>query len=455
MSDNQSNSQSPQSNANHKWLKKLPLLAVPALGLMLFTACNNQRAVTPQPAGKPTVTIVKPQPPVVVQKPVIKNPVTKRPIIQPAPQNYLSFDQWKADFTQRAIARGYSADMVSRLMAGASLNSNVISSDKNQAEFVKMPWEYADSAVSGGRVSRGQSKVAEQRSLLSGLEARYGVDAEIIGAIWGMESSFGAVTGSSYLPSSLGSLAFEGRRRDFAEEQLTALMTLVNRGDVAWHQLDGSWAGGMGHTQFIPKTWLDYGVDGDYDGRRSPWSTSDALSSTANYLASSGWVRGIDPFVEVRLPASFNYNYVDSKQSGSAWQSMGVQPLGGYLNAGTAYELWLPAGKDGPALLLSPNFDAIKVYNNSNNYALGVSLLARALEGRGGLQTSWPRFEQPLSGYQVKNLQQRLTDMGYDPKGVDGVVGTNTRKAFARWQSDNGQIPDGFISQRSASGLIY
>ena len=317
-----------------------------------------------------------------------------------------------------------------------------------------MPWDYADSAVSSGRVSTGQRKFNEQRSYLSSLESRYGVPAEIIAAIWGMESSFGAVTGNSYIPSSLASLAYDGRRQAFAEEQLLALADLLQRGDVYWSQLDGSWAGGMGETQFIPKTWLDYGVDGDYNGHRNPWSTKDALASTANYLNASGWVRGAAPFYEATLPASFDYSLVGTKQTAARWASMGLDTIEDVnLDANTMMELWLPAGKDGPILLLSPNFDVIKVYNNSSNYALGVSLLGKAITGQSGLRTSWPRYERPLSTVQVKNLQRRLTSAGYDTKGADGIIGTNTRKAFQRWQAANGQTPDGFITQRSAVSL--
>lgn len=136
------------------------------------------------------------------------------------------------------------------------------------------------------------------------------------------------------------------------------------------------------------------------------------------------------------------------------WQNLGVQFITPNAPMDAMAELWLPAGKEGPAILLTKNFDAIKVYNNSSNYAMGVSLLAKAIIGQPGLQQSWPRYEQPLATYEVRQLQQRLTAMGYDTKGSDGVVGTNTKLAFQRWQADHNQIPDGFISKRSASGLI-
>lgn len=424
------------------------------LPILVASGCATQQVQQTKPIRQGNVQItqtqtIKPKPVVIQQQTVIKP--------KPAPQpTYRNFSDWKSDFSMRAMSSGYNASDVQRLLASAYLNEKVISLDSGQPEFSKMPWDYADSAVSDGRVSNGKRKFSQQRSYLAQLESQYGVNAEIVAAIWGMESSYGAVTGSSYLPSALASLAYDGRRQEFAETQLLSLIQLLQRGDISWSQLDGSWAGGMGQTQFIPGTWLDYGVDGDGDGHRNPWSTADALASTANYLGKSGWVRGLAPFYEVTLPASFDYSTVGSKQSFSQWRSMGVTTLdGAYLDSGTQLELWLPAGKDGPALLLSPNFDVIKVYNNSSNYALGVSLLGKAIAGQGGLQKSWPRYERPLSTIQVTNLQQRLTSAGYDTKGADGVIGTNTRKAFQRWQSANGQTPDGFITQRSASSLIW
>lgn len=422
--------------------------------LLLLAGCaSQQQAQVPQkPVRNANVQITENQT-IQKPKPVVVRPVTPKP--KPESKTYYSsFEDWKADFSRRAIASGQSPSDVQRLLASANLNHQVISLDSGQPEFSKMPWDYADSAASDGRVSTGRRKFAEQGSYLSSLESRYGVNSEIIAAIWGMESSFGAVTGTSYLPSALSSLAYDGRRREFAESQLLALMTLLQRGDVSWSQLDGSWAGGMGQTQFIPETWLKHGVDGDNNGHKNPWSTADALASTANYLSNSGWVRGLAPFYEVRLPAGFDYSTVGNKLPAARWAALGVDTIDDvFLDANTQMELWLPAGKEGPALLLSPNFDVIKVYNNSSNYALGVSLLGRAIARQPGLRQPWPRYERPLSTSQVTQLQNRLTQAGYDTKGADGIIGTNTKKAFQRWQSANGQIPDGFITQRSAAAL--
>ena len=427
-------------------LKKQYLTLMPAL---VMVGCTSQQAMQKKPVRQGGVEITQTQ---TVQVKPTPAPVVKP---QPAPKpSYNSFYDWKSDFSMRAISSGYDAGVIRRLLDSAYLNQQVISLDSGQPEFSKMPWEYVDSAVSSGRVSVGKRKFAEQRAFLSQLESQYGVDAEVIAAIWGMESSYGAVTGSSDLPSSLASLAYDGRRQQFAEAQLLSLATLLERGDVSWSQLEGSWAGGMGQTQFIPETWLKQGVDGDGNGHRNPWATGDALASTANYLSNSGWVRGLAPFYEATVPASFDYSVVGSKQPAARWAAMGVDTIDDvYLDANTEMELWLPAGKDGPVLLLSPNFDVIKVYNNSSSYALGVSLLGKTIDGQSGLRKSWPRYERPLSTTQVTNLQRRLTSMGYDTKGADGIVGTNTRMAFQRWQADNGQIPDGFITQSSASSL--
>lgn len=424
-------------------------LLLPAL---MIVGCTG-----PKPAPQPTKPIRQGNVQVTQTQTITVQPapVVRPVVVAPTPKtNYNSFSDWKSDFAMRAMASGNDASTIQRLLDSTYLNQQAISLDSGQPEFSKMPWEYADSAVSSGRVSTGKRKFSDQRSYLSGLESKYGVNAEIIAAIWGMESSYGAVTGNSYIPSSLASLAYDGRRRDFAEDQLLALATLLQRGDVSWSQLDGSWAGGMGETQFIPDTWLKQGVDGDFNGHRNPWSTADALASTANYLSNSGWVRGLAPYYEATIPSTFDYSSVGTKQPAARWAAMGVDTIEDVnLNANTMMELWLPAGKDGPVLLLSPNFDVIKVYNNSSNYALGVSLLGKALNGQSGLRQSWPRYEQPLSTGQVMNLQRRLTSSGYDTKGADGIVGTNTRNAFQRWQAANGQTPDGFISQRSASSL--
>lgn len=409
------------------------------------TPMYNSHAVIHSQTGTTTFSNSQPQPIVQYQNPVVQQP-----------RFYSNFNDWKNDFISRASASGTNRTItiLERLLANAEYNERVVASDRNQAEFAKMAWDYADSAVSSSRVSQGKRQYANQSSVLKRAENQYGTSASIVTAIWGMESSYGQGMGNASLASSLATLAYEGRRRDFAESQLLSLAKLIERGDLDWSQLKGSWAGGMGHTQFIPHTWLHEGVDGNQDGRKSPFNTADALSSTASYLANAGWVRGLSPFYEVRLPANFDFRQLNDKKTMQQWQASGLQSLNGTLPSHEMAELWLPAGREGPALLLTKNFSAIKVYNNSSNYALGVSLLARAIIGQSGLQKDFPRYEKSLATYQVERLQKRLTALGYDTKGIDGKLGQNTRLAFWRWQLDNGQVADGFISERSARILL-
>ncbi|SIS03717.1 lytic murein transglycosylase [Moraxella cuniculi DSM 21768] len=424
----------------------------------LLASCSSTPTPQKSPERKPIQVVqATPQQPIIVTKPT-KEPAaatTTTATTTPDKMVYGSFNQWRDDFIRRATASGVNGTILNNLMATASLNERVIELDRSQAEFSKMPWEYVESAASSNRISQGKNKLAENLSTLASAESLYGTPKEITTAIWGMESSFGAGMGSMNLVNALSSLAYDGRRRSFAENQLIAMVRMIERGDVSASQLQGSWAGGMGHTQFIPSTWLSEGVDGDNDGRKNPWQRSDALTSTASYLANAGWVRGLAPFYEVRLPAGFDYSLLGKKQSLDAWKNLGLLAAGEPFAGEAQAELWLPAGANGPALLLTKNFEVIRVYNNSSSYALGVALLAKRIAGGDNLLKSWPRHEQPLSRTQVQNLQRNLTAQGYDTQGVDGVAGSNTRKAFARWQADNGQIPDGFISQRTAGNLAW
>lgn len=407
-----------------------------ALFFSLLTACVSQN-----PPNTPQITQNPPPP----ANPA-NNPNFPENTAQAA--NYLA---WKEDFINRAIAHNISPKTVHQLMDSAVEKHSVSSSDKNQAEFVKSIWEYVEGAVSQTRINNGRAKLASVKQVT----ASSPVPAEIVAAIWGVESGYGANTGNIKLADSLGTLAYEGRRRKFAEEQLIALMRLLDSGDLDWHPLTGSWAGGMGDTQFIPATWQQFGVDANGDGRRNAWTTSDALASTANYLAKSGWIRSVAPIYEVQLPQKFDYSLIGAKKTCEQWRQLGLNILDASFNPQTEATLWLPAGINGPKLLQTKNFSVIKVYNHSDNYALAVSLLARAIGGGSAkFHTDWPRGEGKLSRSQIAQIQTRLTQLGFDTKGNDGVAGTNTRRAFSNWQKANGQIPDGFMSPRSAAPLL-
>ena len=401
----------------------------------LLTACGTRPPLLP----------VEP-----VQPPL--EPETPAQPAQPA-----NFAEWQQAFARRAAAAGIADSDIQQLLARTHYEEKVVSADRKQPELNKMVWAYLDNAVSDDRIRKGRAQLARYRDLLQQIEAQTGVGAAYIVAFWGMESAYGENTGNVDLIQALSTLAYEGRRRDFAEQQLIALLQLIERGDVGWDELRGSWAGGMGHTQFIPTTFLQYGVDGNGDGRRDPWQIEDALASTANYLSQSGWQRGQRWGREVSLPAAFDYHDIDQTLPLAQWGQRGVRQVSGAAlpQENLHATLWLPAGHSGPALLLYPNFKTIKVYNNSSSYALAIGLLADGISGNGGgIRAAWPRDEQALSRDDVQRLQQALTAAGYDTKGTDGILGANTRSAFRQWQAASGQIPDGFISQRSAAALI-
>lgn len=371
-----------------------------------------------------------------------------------------SFSQWRDQFRTRALAAGISPATFERAFAGVSPNNEVLERDAYQPEFTRPIWEYLDSAVSENRISTGRSKAQEKRALIRAIEQRYGVDGPIVLAIWGLESGFGAQFGNIPVIESMATLAYEGRRRDFAEEQLIAALKILEAGDITPERMVGSWAGAMGHTQFIPTSFLAYAVDFDGDGRRDVWHAEDALASTANYLGNSGWRHGAPVAVEIRLPDGFDYAEAGdgTRRSAAEWSARGIRAVGGALPNGEDVEILLPAGAKGPAFAAYPNFRTILRYNNATSYALAVSQLASRIAGGPGIQASWPRGDRMLSRDETKELQRRLTALGYETQGVDGIVGPNSRAAVRRFQRDRGMVPDAYVSTsllqavRSAGG---
>ncbi|MCL5776032.1 lytic murein transglycosylase [Limibaculum sp. FT325] len=371
------------------------------------------------------------------------------PEIAPAPQ--VSFAEWRAAFRGRALAEGIRAGVFDAAFAGVEPNARVIELDRFQPEFARPIWEYLDSAVSDSRIATGRRMAVEKAALLDAIEARHGVDREVVLAIWGLESAYGASYGSIPVIESLATLAHDGRRRDFAEAQLLAALRILQSGDVAPGRMVGSWAGAMGHTQFIPTSFLDYAVDFTGDGRRDVWApdAADALASTANYLAAFGWTRGAPVAVEARLPAGFDFMAADesTRRPAAEWSAMGVTTASAAaLPPGEGVSILLPAGAAGPAFAVYPNFGVIRRYNNATSYALAVSHLAERIGGAGPYMTAWPRGERPLSRSETVELQERLTAMGLDTQGVDGIVGPNTRAAIRAFQLREGLTPDGYLS---------
>lgn len=362
-----------------------------------------------------------------------------------------SFEHWLADFQRRALAQGVDPDILQQATRELTPDPAVIRADQHQPEFSRPVCEYLDGAVSTIRVNSGQRLLDEHADLLAAIEQRFGVDRHILVAIWGLESNFGGNMGSRKVVRSLATLAHEGRRPEFAETQLLAALKILQRGDVAVDAMVGSWAGAMGQTQFIPTTYNSHAVDFDGNGKRDIWgSEADALASAANYLSASNWQSGQPWGFEIRLPNGFDYASADlnQRQSLAHWRDHGVHlpSSADQLDDDSLAAILLPAGHRGPAFMVLDNFRSIMRYNSSTSYALAIGLLSERLQGRGQVQASWPTQDQPLSRDHRLELQQLLSDTGFEPGGVDGILGANTRAAIRRFQQQQAMAADGYAN---------
>lgn len=360
-------------------------------------------------------------------------------------------DQWIAGFRPRALSAGIAPATFDRAFQGLRYNEAVIEKDRNQAEFTRTIWDYLDSAVSDLRVEKGKAALQKHRRTLDRLEMTYGVPAEVITAVWGLESSFGANRGDIPVIEALATLAHDGRRGPFFEAQLIDALKILQSGDVDLNAFTGSWAGAMGHTQFIPSSYHSFAVDFDGDGRRDIWSDdpTDALASAAAYLAKSGWRPGLPWGIEVTLPDDINYMLAGNGQSKpvSDWAALGLRDAtGGALPDIGPAELLLPAGAKGAAFLITPNFRAIERYNTADAYVIAVGHLSDRIAGLPPIRAAWPREDRALTGPERRELQERLTAAGFDTKGVDGKIGPNTLAALRAFQRSIGMVPDGYAS---------
>ncbi|WRH62794.1 MAG: lytic murein transglycosylase [Fuscovulum sp.] len=341
--------------------------------------------------------------------------------LRPVPNG--AYDAWVASFRDRATAQGISQPTLSAAFQGTGYLPGVVTRDRNQTETSRSLEDYLSIAVSDERVAKGRAAFARHRGTLNALQARYGVDAEIITAIWGLESFYGERRGDVPVISACSTLAFDGRRGPFFEQQLIAALQILQNGDIPAARMTGSWAGAMGHTQFIPTSYLQFAVDFTGDGRRDIWSEdpTDALASTAAYLQRNGWTPGLRWGGEV----------------GSGGPSGGViQPQLG-----------------GPSFNTTANFRAIKQYNNSDAYAIGVGHLADRIGGAGPLQGSFPPDANGLTKQDRITLQQRLTARGFDTQGSDGVIGANSEAAIRAYQASQGLPVTGTPSQALLQSL--
>ncbi|MGJ8618102.1 MAG: lytic murein transglycosylase [Sulfitobacter sp.] len=361
--------------------------------------------------------------------------------------------EWIKGFRIRALDQGISAATFDTALRGVSYDAQVIKRDRNQSEFTKTIWDYLDTAVSDLRIQNGRSALAKWDDTLTKIEAEFGVEKEIIVAIWGLESAYGTFRGSGSVMNSLATLAYDARRSEFFEGELINALKILQSGDTTPDQMTGSWAGAMGHTQFMPSSFNAHAVDYDKNGKRNIWGDDpvDALASTAAYLKHFGWVEGQPWGTEVNVPEGFDYLLANREiqKLPSDWAAMGVMDVNGNTvqDHGLASVL-LPAGAEGAAFLVFSNFEVIEHYNTADAYVIGVGHLSDRIRGDIPIQHSWPRADRALTYDERVELQERLTAAGFDTVKIDAKMGPLTVGAVRAFQQAKGIIPDGYPSLR-------
>ena len=360
-----------------------------------------------------------------------------------------TFDSWLVAFKVEALAAGISQATLDSAMTNLKPIDKVIELDRDQPEFTSTFWDYLGKRVVDKRIAEGQVKLSENKKLLKRVEADYGLQPHYLMAFWGLETNFGSYMGDFPVIDALATLAWDERRSAFFRSELLDALTIIDQGHITARDMVGSWAGAMGHFQFLPSTFLAHATDADGDGRKNIWSSlDDAFASAGKYLADSGWNAGQPWGHEVLLPDDFPWEQADvtNLQPVSTWAKLGVKRAnGGKLKDIDAIgALVLPAGWQGPAFLALNNFLVILEWNNSWFYAISVGHLADRIDGAEGFRAKAPASEERLTRDEITAMQGYLTTLGYDTGKADGKVGPNTRKALRAWQKAQGLPADAF-----------
>jgi membrane-bound lytic murein transglycosylase B len=336
------------------------------------------------------------------------------------------FDAFVARLKPDAMRAGVSSATFDRAFRGLTVDREAIEKSQYQPEFKQTMAQYIDTRVSDTRIQAGRDDYRQWADTLARVERTYGVDRYVVLAVWGMETNYGDSMGGHNVIEALATLACcQPRRPEFFRKELIAALQIVQHGDITPDKMIGSWAGAMGHTQFMPTSYKVYAADGDGDGKRDIWtSVPDALASTANYLRKHGWQHGVSWGYEV-TPGT-------TRRVG-----------GGALPAG-ATKRFAPGGPEGPTFMLTRNFQVIKRYNNADSYALAVGHLADRLRGGGAFATEWPNHDKPLDQPGRMELQALLARKGFSIGEPDGKIGPATRDAIMSYQQAQGLAPDGY-----------
>ncbi|HKU65911.1 MAG TPA: lytic murein transglycosylase [Rhizomicrobium sp.] len=400
-------------------------------GLLAVTACATRPAPRPGPPPAPAVAA-----------PVL-------PPSAPPSSGDPKFDAFLAEARIAALAQGIAAETFDAATAGLAPLPAIVAMNANQPEFTKPVWSYLDAAVSARRIADARVMLTRYGEVLDKIATQSGVPKEILVSVWGMESDYGADSGSFNLFAALATLAYDGPRANYAKPEFLAALQIYQQQQYPASEMVGSWAGAFGQTQFTPTTFLKYAADGDGDGRIDLWrSPPDALASAARLLSGQGWTRGQNWGYEISLPDGFAYEDADLENDKpvSEWSARGIKTANGdalaVLDGNAA--IYLPTGARGPAFLILPNFRVLLKYNNAASYALAVSLLADRMAGAGPVKHDWPRDERALSRNERLQFQKDLQILGFDSGTADGVLGRKTRAALRQYQKTKSLAADGF-----------
>ena len=358
------------------------------------------------------------------------------------------FSQCIERLESQAIEAGVSAETANTVLASAEYLERVIELDRRQPEFTTTFADYLNRRVNDQRVSKGREMLQEHRELLDRVTRETGVPAPYLVSFWGLETNFGAYFGKMPVPSSLATLACDPRRSAFFTEQLIAALRIIDEGAISPEQMEGSWAGAMGHVQFMPTVFLQHAVDGDGDGKRDLWnSLPDAMMSAGNFLEDLGWNGDYRWGREVLLPENFDYELADGRRLQlSEWRQLGVTDAFGnaLANEPIKASLVVPSGHRGPAFLAYHNFGVIMGWNRSEFYGIAVGHLADRIAGAGKLQNPPPEDLPALSRDNILAIQEALNEKGFDTGEPDGIMGPQTRSAIRSYQANNDLVADGY-----------
>ena len=367
------------------------------------------------------------------------------------------FASCTAALAGKAKQEGVSQQTIDDVFPRLVHQDRVIELDRSQPEFVQTFPGYFSKRVTDWRTEKGKEMYAKHDKLLHKLSEKYGVPPHYLLAFWGLETNFGSYKGKMPVLDSLATLACDKRRSTYFTQEFLVAVKLMEREKLQKEDMIGSWAGAMGHTQFMPSSFQQYAEDFTGDGKRDIWSDDprDALASTAAYLKHFGWVQGQPWGVEVRLPEGFDYLLAgrDILKTAAEWLALGVRPVTGSLGDHGPASLLLPAGAEGAAFLIYANFAVIERYNSADAYVIGVGHLADRIAGGGPIEASWPVQDRALTYDERIELQTQLTAQGFDTVQIDAKIGPLTINAVREFQLSQGLVPDGYASPRLLEAL--